>query len=173
MIGLKRNTVKLEKHNPEWKKEFLKEKKILLEILGNEVLAIYHIGSTAIPGIHAKPIIDIAVEVKSFSALDLLGDKLKENGIIHRPMHDDPEKRLYVVGGEDYRTHHIHFYEKGSALLKNNLFFRDYLISHPETAQEYDKFKVQLAEQYANDRKGYTGNKKKIVENILKDKTII
>lgn len=170
MIGLKRNTVKLEKHNPDWQKEFLKEKEILLAILGNEVLGIHHIGSTAIPGIHAKPIIDIAVEINDFEVLDSLSNKLKENGIIYRPMHDETGKRLYIKGGEDFRTHHIHFYEKGNQKLKDDLFFRDYLTDHPETAQKYDKLKVDLSDCFADDRKNYTKSKEKFIEDIVKNK---
>jgi GrpB-like predicted nucleotidyltransferase (UPF0157 family) len=170
MIGLKRNTVKLEEYNPLWQEEFKKEKEILSSVLGNEVLGIYHIGSTAIPGIHAKPIIDIAVEVNSFKVLDLLDDKLQERNIIYRPMHDGPGERLYIKGDNDFRTHHIHFYEKDNLKLKDDLFFRDYLISHPDVANEYDKLKTKLAENYANDREKYTKSKKDFIENVLKER---
>ena len=168
MIGLKRNTVKLENFNPDWRNEFEKEKKILSSILGHEILGIYHIGSTAIPGIRAKPIIDIAVEVNDFKTLDLLHNKLKENRIIHRPMHDEPGERLYIKGGEDFRTHHIHFYEKDNPKLQDDLFFRDYLISHLETAKEYDKLKLELAGQFSENREAYAESKEKFIEDILK-----
>ena len=167
MTGLKRNKVELEEYNPKWAKDFEVEKANLTQILGDDAIGIHHIGSTAIPGISAKPIIDIAVEVESFNLLDELDDTLKEQGFIYRSIHDEPGYKLYIKGGEDYRSHHIHFYEKGSKKLKNDLYFRDYLIEHPETAQKYDALKQNLASKYPDDRKKYTKGKKEFIEKVL------
>ena len=105
MLGLKRNIVQLQEHDSTWKDEFLREKELLSEILQKSALSINHIGSTAIPWIYAKPILDIAVEMNSFDVLDSLSKNLQEKGFIYRPMHDEPGRHLYVKGGADYRTH--------------------------------------------------------------------
>lgn len=173
MNGLKRNTVKLEEYNSKWAEDFENEKEKLQALLGDEVIGIYHIGSTAIPGISAKPIIDIAVHVNSFDALDRPDNKFKEQGFIYRPGHDEPGYRLYVKGGEDYRTHHIHFYEKDSTKLKKDLYFRDYLIGYPAVAKEYDELKQNLALKYPDDRKDYTGGKKEFIEQIVAQHEIL
>jgi len=112
MLGLKQNIVQLQEHDSTWKDDFLKEKELLSEILQKNTLSVNHIGSTAIPLIYAKPILDIAVEVDSFDVLDSLSENLQEKGFIYRPMHDEPGRRLYVKGGEGYRKHHIHFFKK-------------------------------------------------------------
>lgn len=166
-MALKRNTVKLERHNPKWREDFEVQKKLLAKILGDNLIGIHHIGSTAISNISAKPIIDIAVEINNFSALDQLDNKLKEKGFIYRSMHDKPGYRLYIKGGKDYRSCHIHFYEKGSETLQNDLHFRDYLVNHPETAKKYDELKQNLADKYPNDRKKYTEGKKGFIEAVL------
>ena len=157
----------MEKHNPKWANKFEMEKKSLSEILGDKAIGIHHIGSTAVSGISAKPIVDIAVEVENFSVLERLNDKLKEKGFIYRPIHDKIYKRLYIKGGKDFRSHHIHFYKKDSEQLKNDLFFRDYLINHPETAKQYDELKRTLAAEYPDDRKKYTKSKNEFIESIL------
>ncbi|GEM_PF-357646 len=167
MLGLKRNSVELKEHESIWKDEFVKEKAILSSILQKNVLSINHIGSTAIPCICAKPILDIAVEVDGFDIMGSLDEAMQANGFIHRSMHDESGKRLYVKGGEDYRTHHVHFFEKGSKELKDHLFFRDYLIDNISVAKKYEELKRKLAFQFPCDREKYTEGKSEFIRSIL------
>jgi len=167
MLGLKQNTVQLQEHDSTWKDDFLKEKILLSEILQKNAFSINHIGSTAIPWIYAKPILDIAVEVVSFDVLDSLSKNFQDKGFYYRPMHDEPGRRLYVKGGEDYRTHHVHFFEKDSKELKGHLFFRDYLIENKAVAIEYEELKKKLAVQFPDDREKYTEGKVEFIKGVL------
>lgn len=167
MLGLKRNAVELKEYDSIWKDEFVKEKAILSSILQKNALSINHIGSTAIQWICAKPILDIAVEVDSFDILDSIDEALQANGFIHRSMHDETGRRLYVKGGQDYRTHHVHFFEKGSKELKDHLFFRDYLVDNIAVAKEYEELKKKLAFQFPYDREKYTEGKAGFIRGIL------
>lgn len=167
MLGLKRNVVQLQNHDSKWRNEFRKEKKLLSEILQYEALSINHIGSTSIPWICAKPILDMAVEVDSFDVLDSLSENLQEKGFIYRPMHDEPGRRLYVKGEADYTTHHVHFFEKDTKELQEHLFFRDYLIENKAVALEYEEIKKKLAVEFPNDREKYTEGKAEYIISVL------
>ncbi|XBM35383.1 GrpB family protein [Bacillus licheniformis] len=133
-------------------------KKQLEALFRNEVLHIHHIGSTSIPGMSAKPIIDILIEVKDLGSaagfekgMKMLGYEPKgENGI--------PGRRFYQKGRRK-RTHHVHLYESGHPDIRRHLAFRDYLISHPERAEEYAALKMKLAEMFPLDIAGYIDGK--------------
>ncbi|MEC1507498.1 bifunctional GNAT family N-acetyltransferase/GrpB family protein [Bacillus haynesii] len=150
--------VKVVSYQKEWKGEFFKEKKQLEALFQNEVLHIHHIGSTSIPGMSAKPIIDILIEVKDLGSaagfekgMKMLGYESKgENGI--------PGRRFFQKGGRN-RTHHVHLYESGHPDIRRHLAFRDYLISHPERAEEYATLKMKLAEMFPLDMAGYVEGK--------------
>ncbi len=173
MIGLKRGTVKLVPHNPKWEKLFEKEKQLLKKTFGDTILAIEHIGSTAIPGIPAKPIIDINIGVKSLDVARDMKEEFDRLGYEHRPFVPDKTKddlkwqELYVKGPEAKRTHYVHVTVFGGDYWKNDLLFRDFLRKNPERAKQYAKLKEQLAEKYADDRATYTENKEQFINETL------
>ena len=137
----------------------------------NHILDIQHVGSTAIPGIHAKPIIDIQIAVDSLVAIKQTAiDMLKTLG--YEYWHDNPDtERMFFVKGMppfgDKRTHHVHIVEPASRHWQGKIQFRDYLLSHPEAALEYEKVKIELANQHAYDREKYTDTKTRFVNDIL------
>lgn len=132
----------------------------------DDIIAVHHIGSTVIPTIPAKPILDVAVVVVCFEVLKKYQESLEEEGFYYRPMHDKPDRRLFVRGSHGTRTHHIHFFLYDSPALIDYLFFRDYLLSHPETAEQYGRLKQDLASQYPNDRLRYTAEKATFIHAI-------
>lgn len=167
MIGLKRGTVKLVKHNPEWRQSFAKEEKEIRRVLGQDCIDIQHVGSTAIPGILAKPIIDIAVVVpalekvkRSQVELKAIGYELKENDA-------RIERLFFTKGSEEKRTHYLHVGEIGSGYTEDMILFRDYLCNHKDAAEEYSELKRSLAEKYQNMREMYTRKKQNFIESIL------
>ena len=152
MIGLKRGTVKLCEHEKEWEIEAQNTISRLKKILGNVAKDIQHVGSTAIPSIKAKPIIDIAVAVDDFNDVLALEKELKDEGFYYRPQSDLGDQLLFASGSlyegtGDLQTHFIHVVRTNSMDWINYINFRDYLNSTPTVAKEYEELKVSLAMQ--------------------------
>ncbi|MBD2100884.1 GrpB family protein [Leptolyngbya sp. FACHB-261] len=158
-------------YDPRWPAQFEAEKTKIWEALGNEqVVAIEHMGSTAVPGLAAKPIIDLMVGVRSLDAARQGIPHLESLGYIH--WHDDPNpERLFLVKGMPpfgkERTHHIHIVEAYGKFWER-LLFRDYLRAHPEEAQCYAALKRGLAAHFQTDREGYTEAKNEYIQTIMK-----
>ncbi|HEY3251452.1 MAG TPA: GrpB family protein [Ignavibacteria bacterium] len=173
MIGLKRGTVKLAQHNPKWAELFEKEKQLIKKTFGSTIIAIEHVGSTAIPGIPAKPIIDINVAVGSLEAARGMKNKFEKIAYERRPFvpgHTIEElkcQELYVKGPEAKRSHHVHVTVFENDYWKNGLLFRDYLRKNPVRAKQYAELKEKLAEKHAEDRRTYTENKEQFIKETL------
>lgn len=161
-MDIKTEQYSLSDHNSDWSMSFNEEKKYLKSILPKEVVGkIEHIGSTAINGIMAKPIIDILMEVSSqIDAREIIAPILVNEGyehLIHNGLTQDepPESSWFIkrdIKGE--RTHHIWCAEKESAVWKRVLFVR-YLNEYPEKAKEYENLKLRLLREYPGDRRKY------------------
>ena len=117
----------------------------------------------------AKPIIDIAVGVKTLDSIKPYIELLGKNGIIFRK-EDVKEQLLFVMGDfeKEFRTHHIHVVEWNSVAWNNYINFRDYLNAFPKYAKEYDDLKKSLALEFANNRGCYTAGKHELIDKILK-----
>jgi L-amino acid N-acyltransferase YncA/GrpB-like predicted nucleotidyltransferase (UPF0157 family) len=157
-------------YNPDWPRMFEEEKKHLFDCLPHEVIKrIEHFGSTAIPNLSAKPIIDILVEVTSLEKTrNVIVPILTAQGYDYfwRPTHGDDGPPFYAwfikrdtLGN---RTHHIHMVESNFEHW-DRLFFRDYLIEHLYLVKEYQQLKLHLAENFPNDRVAYTTAKTKFI----------
>lgn len=170
VLGLKRGTVELSSHQESWHERAAATISMLKALLGHTAIDIQHIGSTAIRGIHAKPILDIAVGVKSLGDVKPLMDLLDQNGIVFRGQ-DVAEQLLFVMGDfeRDTRTHHIHFVEWNSIPWNHYMNFRDYLNTFPDKAEMYDALKQRLAAQYAEDRGSYTSGKQELIDQLLRE----
>lgn len=173
MIGLKRGTVKLVLHNPKWSEFFEKEKQLLKNTFGDTIIAIEHIGSTAIPDIPAKPIIDMNIGVESLEIARGMKEKFEKLGYEHRPFMPGHTKKelkwqeLYVKGPESKRTHHAHVTVYGNSYWKNDLLFRDYLRKNSVRTKQYAELKKDLADKYADDRGTYTKSKDQFINETL------
>jgi len=169
MIGLKRGTVELISHQPQWEVEAEKTIELLKSLLPDVAVDVQHVGSTAIQNISAKPIIDIAVGVHALDGIKLYIELLEKNGIIFRK-EDVKEQLLFVIGDfeKEIRTHHIHVVEWNSIAWNNYINFRDYLNTFPEYAKEYDALKRKLALEFADKRGNYTAGKQGFIDRILK-----
>ena len=159
MIGLKRGTVKLCEHEKEWETEAENTISRLKIILGNTIRDIQHVGSTAIPLIKAKPIIDIAVAVDCFKDILDFEKELKDNGFHYRPSAQAYIRNQllfacgnYYEGTGDLQTHFIHVVRTNSMDWINYINFRDYLNNTPSVAKEYENLKVALALQAPVDK---------------------
>jgi GrpB-like predicted nucleotidyltransferase (UPF0157 family) len=146
--------------DPTWKHQFDVEAACIADALGGLVVAIHHIGSTAIPGIFAKPIIDILLEVHDIqvldartSAVEILGyEAMGEFGIARR-------RYFRRNGASGIRTHQIHSFQANDVEIERHLAFRDYLAEHSEAALAYSDLKRVLAAQHPNDINAYMDGK--------------
>jgi GrpB-like predicted nucleotidyltransferase (UPF0157 family) len=153
-------------HSPEWAAEFRAEARRLTAVLGDEVVAVHHIGSTAIPGIKAKPIIDILLEVREVERLDERNTEMAALGYEARGEFGLPGRRFFLKGTDYHRTHHIHAYATGNPELERHLAFRDYMISHPEQARAYSRLKEDLAREFPTDIEGYMDGKNAFIKEM-------
>ena len=166
MLGLNKDKVELVPYDPNWKKEYEKEKVILQKVLGSFALDIQHVGSTSIPGLSAKPIIDIAVAVENEDTLYKLIPILTEAGYDVKNSIETQGEILARKGGSDCRTHYIHVEVKGSEYWNNHIIFRDYLLSHPEYVKKYEDMKKNMAEWFSA-RKEYTAHKRQFIQEVI------
>jgi len=168
MLGLKRGTVQLLEHQECWHQLAAEATTQIKEILGDVAIDIQHVGSTAICGIHAKPIIDIAVGVHNVDDVKPYIDVLQHAGIVFRKQ--DVEGQILFVMGDfpnDFRTHHIHVVRWNSTDWNHYINFRDYLNAFPEKAALYDALKCSLAEQFSENRGNYTSGKQQLIDQLL------
>jgi GrpB-like predicted nucleotidyltransferase (UPF0157 family) len=152
-------SVKVVPYHPEWVKCYEIEAQKISQIFGDLLVAIHHIGSTSVPGLDAKPIIDILPEVYDIQAVDTLNEGMIGLSYIPKGEAGIPGRRFFIKPSETERTHHVHVFQSGSAEAIRHLAFRDYLIAHPETAAAYADLKRQLAQQFPEDIYGYMDGK--------------
>jgi len=158
--------VKVVPYNPEWPRQFDAEAARLAAALAGEVRAIYHVGSTAIPGIKAKPILDFLVEVRRIEAVDAFDGAMVALGYTPRGENGIPGRRYFVQESDGVHRHHVHVYQVGHPQVKRHLDFRDYLRAHPDEAQAYSRLKEVLAEQFRHDSWGYSGAKCAFIQEM-------
>lgn len=164
-FGLSSGELRLVTVGTEWGLRFIAERDRISAALGTAALDIQHIGSTAIPGILAKPILDIAVVIQAyelgFSLVPLLvnlGFEYRgENGIA---------RRHYFVQGSPQRTHHLHVLELNSAQLARHLCFRDILLGSPSTASRYSQLKSAIAAEACGKRDLYQSLKSSFIDEV-------
>ena len=172
-MGLKRGAVALLPHDPDWEIEGERTVNELRSILGEVAIDIRHVGSTSVPTLPAKPIIDIAVAVDDFSKLKPLFDMLESRGYYLRPTELEDQLLLargsFYDGTGDLQTHFIHVVLRDSRQWFNYLNFRRYLTEHPSVAAEYAALKLSLAEAAPidNGREKYLAGKHDFISRIL------
>jgi GrpB-like predicted nucleotidyltransferase (UPF0157 family) len=168
-LGMQRGVVKLSEHDESWHKIFLSEKEKLQEVLGDNVLGIEHIGSTAIDRIRAKPILDILVGVKVLGEPEEYSNDLQKLDYLFRTDYREKQQHIFFVKGpEENRTHYLKVTTFDSDFWKEHIIFRNFLNKNTEYAKKYEGLKIQLMEKYQGKRIPYTDGKKIFVEKILK-----
>ncbi|MBO8172852.1 MAG: GrpB family protein [Bacillaceae bacterium] len=164
--------VKVVPYDPNWVSFFKNEKDTLLTILGPALaLRIEHIGSTAVPGLSAKPTIDILVEIPNKAGIrDAIMNRMTRNHYIH--MKEQKQHLMFVKGytptGLEEISFHVHMGPEDQDFLWDRIYFRDFLRMHPSVAGEYERLKLKLAQTFRNDREAYTEHKTEFVSKITK-----
>ena len=167
-LGLRRGVVRLVDHQPIWAELFAQERQLLQRHLGHLVCDVQHVGSTAVPGLAAKPIIDIAVAIASLAVVADVRAALVGLGYLDRGDSAADGGHLFVRdGAPEVRTHHVHVVRIDDPQWRNYLAFRDALRSDPRARAEYAALKAGLSERLAHDRPAYTTGKVACIRRIL------
>jgi GrpB-like predicted nucleotidyltransferase (UPF0157 family) len=152
-----------------WPRRFEEERTLLLDAIGPWLAGpIEHIGSTAIPGLAAKPVVDMMAGVESLDGSFPAVAILESHAYCYYPYRPDV-MHWFCKPSPAFRTHHLHLVPVQSRLWIERLAFRDYLRAHPDVAREYADVKWRLAEQHRFDREAYTDAKGPFVERILRE----
>ncbi|MFE6079483.1 GrpB family protein [Paenibacillus sp. NPDC057886] len=168
----------IEDYNEEWPIAFNVIESILSNNLNGLALRIEHVGSTSVPSLAAKPIIDVDVVIESVEYLPGVIDKLEELGYVHegdlgiKNREAFARKDAYVPydseGNEKYE-HHLYVCNKESEELKRHIIFREILRKHPSLVAEYTNLKRELSDEFRNNRKAYTDGKTKFVTRVMNE----
>jgi GrpB-like predicted nucleotidyltransferase (UPF0157 family) len=155
--------------DPRWPAQFVEERDRLLDLFPGRFAAIEHIGSTAVPGLAAKPIIDILAGVKSMTEADALLEPLCAHGYETSAEFNAtlPDQRWLMRHALGRRTHHLHLVVFGGEPWIHRLHFRDVLRADAAIAARYERLKRDLAAQYRHDREAYTHAKTAFIHDVL------
>lgn len=153
-------------YDPQWDIKYTEESEKIKDVLGDELVEIHHIGSTAVAGLKAKPIIDMMPVVKDINKVDDFNKLFIALG--YEPMGElGISGRRYFRKGGDNRTHQIHIFQQGNDHhIIRHLAVRDYLRQHPETVWEYGDLKTKLATLYPKDIDGYCDGKDSFMQKL-------
>lgn len=160
--------VSIVEYRPQWRKMFEEEKQLLQSVLDEVSAKVEHVGSTAVNGLAAKPVIDIMIGLPDFSVADDLVPSIEALGYeyIKKYENEMPFRRFFVKNLNGVRTHHIHMVEIDSEFWGRHLLFRNYLRQNPETAKKYAALKKQLAEREWEDVNEYADAKTEFIRGI-------
>jgi GrpB-like predicted nucleotidyltransferase (UPF0157 family) len=170
-----RDEIKIVPYNPDWPRMFAEEKHHLLSCLPGELInRIEHFGSTAVPNLAAKPVVDMLIEVSSLEETKArIVPVLEAQGYDYfwRATHGENGPPFYAWfikrNSAGARTHHLHFVESDFEHWER-LLFRDYLVEHPDVARQYEELKIKLANDHAGDRIAYTNGKSDFISRVMR-----
>ena len=164
-----REPIRLVPYRADWPASFAAEQRRLLGLFPHELRAIEHIGSTAIPGMPAKPIVDLMAGVQSMVVADQLFEQVLLHGYTTSRAFNEmlPDRRWFMRSADGRRTHHLHIVVLDGPIWHKTLLFRDRLRSDRSMAQSYARLKSELAVRFENDREAYTDGKSEFVASVL------
>lgn len=161
----------LSAHNPAWISSYLKEEAVLEVVVGiRNIVRMNHIGSTVVPNLIAKPTIDILLEIKDETDTELLASNIQSIGYTYSEQPNNPAphvmfKKGYTPQGFVGQVYHVHVRYGGDW---DELHFRNYLLAHPDLADEYGALKLELQKKHERDRDAYTNAKTDFIERITR-----
>lgn len=155
-------------YDPEWPEQYAAEETRIREAVGEHVASVEHVGSTSVPGLGAKPIIDVMVGVETLADAEACIEPLERLGYDYCPEFEEamPQRRYFRKTTPEVHTHHLHVVETTSEFWERHLLFRDYLRDHADVAQQYEDLKRELAEKHRHDVASYGAAKTSFIEEI-------
>jgi GrpB-like predicted nucleotidyltransferase (UPF0157 family) len=162
-------------YNPAWPRLYEEEKMHILDFIGEYIEEIQHVGSTSVPDLGAKPIIDIMIGIRNLSLVDKCVQPLQSLGYEYLGEFGIPGRHYFrkpPAALTRRRTHHVHMVETNHDGWRKTLLFRDYLRTHLEDARQYEVLKRALAKQFGSDGEGYTDAKTEFIEAVLAKATL-
>jgi GrpB-like predicted nucleotidyltransferase (UPF0157 family) len=153
-------------YSPEWPREFEKEAERLRSLLGVELLAVHHIGSTSVPGLAAKPIIDLLPLVREITHIDDRTAMLEEAGYKAWGEYGLPGRRYFTKDRGAHRTHNVHIYQADDAEAERHLAFCMFLRSHEEIRKEYEALKREVYARHPADIAAYNDGKNAWIKRV-------
>lgn len=162
-------------YQPDWRIRYENESSILRETFGSNLSDIQHIGSTSVPGLKAKPTIDVLITVSELDGVDEINKKMENIGYTAHGEYGIPGRRFFskieYANAEDWvSTFHVHVFQKDDSYnINRHISIRDFLRAHPERASEYGALKAELARKFPHDGKGYTDAKSGYVRKLEED----
>lgn len=163
-----REEIELVPYTPQWEVRFQEEATALSQALGETLVTVHHIGSTAIPGMIAKPIVDMLPVVKDISAVDRLTPVLKALGYEAKGEYGMPGRRFFIKRHQGKRIVNVHIFEESHPAIERHLCFRDYVRAHPEEAAAYAALKKRLVMKSPDDIERYCWGKDDFLQAIEK-----
>ena len=160
--------VRIVPYDPSWPDQFEAEAEILRQLLGESALAIHHVGSTAVQGLSAKPVVDLMVEVPDLTLVQSMTSEFEAAGYEVRGEGGILGRHFVTRNAAGQRTHDIHIFPTGHRELEQMILFRDRMREDPEEAQAYSELKRRLAERYKQDPVRYTQEKTDFIVNAVR-----
>jgi GrpB-like predicted nucleotidyltransferase (UPF0157 family) len=161
------NSITISNYDSNWPILFQCLRKRIADALGDMIAAIEHVGSTAVPNLAAKPIIDIDVLLASETMLPVAIERLAGLGYIHRGNLGIPEREAFFAPASD-PPHHLYLCPPCSAEFRKHVAFRDYMRAHPKDVKIYAELKLSLAQRYRDDRPAYNAAKTEFVTELTR-----
>ncbi|WOV83028.1 GrpB family protein [Sporosarcina jeotgali] len=153
-------------HDSEWDQLFQEEAKKIKELFGEELVDIHHIGSTSVPGLQAKPILDMMPVVRDIQKVEFRNEQMEDMGYEALGEFGTPRRRYFRKGG-DARTHQVQFYQADDTYnVDRHLAVKNFLRTHPDEARRYGELKASLANKYPNDSSSYVEGKSSFIKNL-------
>ncbi|WP_106225325.1 GNAT family N-acetyltransferase [Legionella pneumophila] len=166
-VKQEQHLIKVVPYDSSWSMQFEQEAEQIKKALGNNCIDIHHIGSTSVPGLAAKPVIDMIPVILDLSKVDSANTAMRTLGYEAKGEYGIPFRR-YFQKGDNQRTHHAHVFELGNSEIERHLKFRDWMRSHPEDREAYARLKQELARQYSDDITAYCLGKEDFIAIIDK-----
>ena len=162
------SSARLVDYDPKWPILYEEEEASILGVIGDFIVDIQHIGSTAVPGLGAKPVIDIMVAIRHLALIEKCVQPLQTIGYEYLGEYGIPGRHYFrKPPGRPHSTHHLHVVERESDFWERHILFRDFLRAHPEEAQRYYQLKRELGAKFASDRDAYTEAKTSFIESVV------
>lgn len=168
-LGLRRGVVEVVPYDPRWAALFEATAAELSRAVGPSILGVHHVGSTSVPNLCAKPILDVLVSVPDFDAALQLVPDIEALGYVFRPAEEIEDRHYFRRGDETARTHHLSLATPSSRHYIDTIAFRDALRRDPRLVSDYAELKLALARRFPRDRESYINGKTDFVMGVLRD----